>query len=49
MDLVKALSEQYVKSEVPEVEVGDTVRVSIKFRLSMVPLSPKSTAESTRP
>ena len=32
MDLVKAHSEPYVKSEVPEVEVGDTVRVSIKVK-----------------
>ena len=32
MDLVKALSEQYVKAETPQVEVGDTVRVSIKVK-----------------
>ncbi len=32
MDLVKALSEQYVKAEAPSVEIGDTVRVSIKVK-----------------
>ena len=32
MDLVKALSEQYVKAETPLVEIGDTVRVSIKVK-----------------
>ena len=32
MDLVKALSEQYVKAEAPQVEIGDTVRVSIKVK-----------------
>ena len=28
MDLVKALSEQYMKAEVPQVHVGDTVRIT---------------------
>ena len=32
MDLVKALSEQYMKAEVPQVHVGDTVRVSVKVK-----------------
>ncbi|MDD6189779.1 MAG: 50S ribosomal protein L19 [Clostridiales bacterium] len=32
MDLVKALSEQYVKADAPEVEIGDTVRVNIKVK-----------------
>ena len=32
MDLVKALSEQYMKAEVPSVHVGDTVRVSVKVK-----------------
>ena len=30
MDLVKTLSEQYVKSDLPTVNVGDTVRVVVK-------------------
>lgn len=29
MDLVKTLSEQYMKPEIPELHVGDTVRVTI--------------------
>ena len=32
MDLVKALSDQYLKKEIPEVNVGDTVRVSVKIK-----------------
>ena len=32
MDLIKALSEQYVKAEAPQVEIGDTVRVNIKVK-----------------
>ena len=32
MDLVKALSDQYLKPEIPEVNVGDTVRVSVKIK-----------------
>ena len=32
MDLVKALSDQYVKADAPEVEIGDTVRVNIKVK-----------------
>ena len=31
MDLVKILSEQYMKSELPEMNVGDTVRVHNKI------------------
>lgn len=30
MDLVKTLSEQYVKSDLPTLNVGDTVRVVVK-------------------
>ncbi len=29
MDLVKALTDQYVKPELPELNVGDTVRVTV--------------------
>ncbi|MBR5707790.1 MAG: 50S ribosomal protein L19 [Oscillospiraceae bacterium] len=32
MDLVKVLSEQYQKPEMPQVEVGDTVRVNVKIK-----------------
>ena len=32
MDLVKALSSQYMKEELPEVRVGDTVRVHVKIK-----------------
>ena len=32
MDLVKALSDQYLKPELPEINVGDTVRVSLKVK-----------------
>jgi ribosomal protein L19, bacterial type len=32
MDLVKALSEQYVKPNLPQVNVGDTVKVSVKVK-----------------
>ena len=32
MDLVKALTDQYLKPELPEVNVGDTVRVSVKVK-----------------
>ena len=30
MDLVKALTEQYMKPELPEMNVGDTVRVTVR-------------------
>lgn len=30
MDLVKALSEQYMKPNLPEMNVGDTVRVTVR-------------------
>ena len=30
MDLVKAVSEQYMKPELPEMNVGDTVRVLVR-------------------
>jgi len=32
MDLVKALSEQYMKEELPAMNVGDTVRVIVRVR-----------------
>jgi large subunit ribosomal protein L19 len=32
MDLVKALSDKYLKPELPEISVGDTVRVSVKVK-----------------
>lgn len=32
MDLVKALSEQYVRKDIPELHVGDTVRVTVKVK-----------------
>ena len=32
MDLVKALAAQYEKPELPEMNVGDTVRVSLKVK-----------------
>ena len=32
MDLVKVLSERYMKSELPEMNVGDTVRVLVRVK-----------------
>ena len=32
MDLVKALSSQYMKTELPEKRVGDTVRVHVRIK-----------------
>ena len=32
MDLMKALTSQYMKQELPEVQVGDTVRVQVKIK-----------------
>ena len=32
MDLVKALNSQYMKEELPEVQVGDTVRVHVRIK-----------------
>ena len=32
MDLVKALSEQYMKQELPTMNVGDTVRVIVRVK-----------------
>jgi large subunit ribosomal protein L19 len=32
MDLIKALNEQYMKPKLPDINVGDTVRVSIKVK-----------------
>ena len=32
MDLVKTLSEQYMKPELPKMNVGDTVRVTVRVK-----------------
>ena len=32
MDLVNALSKQYMKSELPRMNIGDTVRVHVKIK-----------------
>ena len=32
MDLVKALNSQYMKEELPEMRVGDTVRVHVRIK-----------------
>ena len=32
MDLMKALTSQYMKSELPEMNIGDTVRVHVKIK-----------------
>lgn len=32
MDLIKALNEQYVKPELPTMNVGDTVRVTVRVK-----------------
>ena len=32
MDLVKALNSQYMKEELPEANVGDTVRVHVRIK-----------------
>ena len=32
MDLVKALASQYTKPELPQMNVGDTVRVHVKIK-----------------
>ena len=32
MDLVKALSEQHIKTDLPELKVGDTVKVHAKIK-----------------
>ena len=32
MDLMKALTSQYMKKELPEMNVGDTVRVHVKIQ-----------------
>lgn len=32
MNLMKALTSQYMKQELPEVQVGDTVRVHVKIK-----------------
>ena len=32
MDLMKALSSQYMKEELPQMNVGDTVRVHVKIK-----------------
>ena len=32
MDLIKILSEQYMKTELPELNVGDTVRITVRVK-----------------
>ncbi|MBQ0135048.1 MAG: 50S ribosomal protein L19 [Clostridiales bacterium] len=32
MDLIKTLTEQYMKKELPEMNVGDTVRVTLRVK-----------------
>ena len=32
MDLIKVLSEQYMKPELPELNVGDTVRITVRVK-----------------
>lgn len=32
MDLIKALTQQYMKPELPQMNVGDTVRVHVKIK-----------------
>lgn len=32
MDLIKILSEQYMKPELPELNVGDTVRITVRVK-----------------
>ncbi len=32
MDLIKTLEQQYVKPELPEMNVGDTVRVTVRVK-----------------
>lgn len=34
MDMVKNLSDSYMKKDVPAVEIGSTVRVNVKIRES---------------
>ena len=36
MDLMKALTSQYMKEELPQMNVGDTVRVHVKSRKALV-------------
>ena len=31
-DLMKALTSQYMKNELPEMNIGDTVRVHVKIK-----------------
>ena len=32
MDLIKTLNERYMKPELPEMKVGDTVRINVKVK-----------------
>ena len=32
MDLIKTLTEQYMKPELPELNVGDTVRITVRVK-----------------
>lgn len=57
MDLIKTLTAQYMKPELPAMRVGDTVRVTVRVnegnrertRPSRAPSSPRSTAVLSRP
>lgn len=56
MDLIKTLTAQYMKPELPAMRVGDTVRVTVRVtegnrertQAFEAPSSPRSTAASTR-
>ena len=37
MDLVKILSDKYMKAELPEMNVGDTVRVLVRVKDAVSP------------
>lgn len=57
MDLIKILSEQYMKPELPELNVGDTVRITVRVKEGSRErnqafegtILPRSMAASTRP
>ena len=54
MDALKLIEQGSMKAEAPKIEIGDLVKVHVKikegekFRIQRVPLSLRSTAESTR-
>ena len=54
MDLIKALNKEQLEKEVPQVQVGDTVRVHVKVKEGareriQAPSLPRSTAVLRRP